>query len=57
MLNGLNRSKQRSHKAETVHHIDVSSFLGLIITIRFVGQENSSRQTSFVIDDTSLIVQ
>lgn len=39
------------------HSFDVSSFLGLTVTIRFVGQENSSRQTSFVIDDTSLIVQ
>ena len=39
------------------HSFDVSSFKGQTIKIRFLGQENSSRQTSFVLDDIALNVQ
>lgn len=39
------------------HAFDVSSFKGQTIKIRFLGQENNSLQTSFVIDDTALTVQ
>jgi hypothetical protein len=39
------------------HSFDVSSFKGQTIKIRFLGKEDSSLQTSFVIDDTALTVQ
>jgi hypothetical protein len=39
------------------HSFDVSSFKGQTIKIRFTGTEDSSLQTSFVIDDVSLNVQ
>lgn len=36
---------------------DVSKFKGQTVKVRFLGQENSTLQTSFVIDDTGLNVQ
>ena len=36
---------------------DLSKFKGQTVKVRFLGQENSSLQTSFVIDDTALNVQ
>ncbi len=39
------------------HSFNVINFKGQTIKVRFLGQENSSRQTSFVIDDTALNVQ
>jgi len=38
----------------TQKSFDLSSFKGKTITIRFTGTEDSSLQTSWVIDDTSL---
>ena len=35
---------------------NVSSFAGQTVTVSFTGVEDSSLQTSFVIDDTSLTV-
>jgi hypothetical protein len=39
------------------HSFSMNSFIGQTVQIRFSGHENSSRQTSFVIDDTALNVQ
>lgn len=39
------------------HSFSMIGFKGQTVKIRFLGQENSSRQTSFVIDDTALNVQ
>ena len=39
------------------HSFDMTSFKGQTVQIRFLGQEDSSLQTSFVIDDTALNVQ
>jgi len=33
---------------------DVGAFAGQTVTVRFTGTEDSSLQTSFVIDDTAL---
>jgi hypothetical protein len=38
------------------HSFSVLQFKGQTIQIRFLGTENSSLQTSFVLDDTSLAV-
>lgn len=37
--------------------IDLSAYVGQAITVKFVGTEDSSQQTSFVIDDLTLDVQ
>ena len=37
--------------------LDLSAYVGQSITLKFVGTEDSSLQTSFVIDDTALTVQ
>lgn len=39
------------------HSFDVSNFKGQTIKVRFLGHENNSLQTSFVVDDTALTVQ
>ena len=39
------------------HSFDMTSFKGQTVKIRFIGTEDSSLQTSFVIDDTALNVQ
>jgi len=39
------------------HSFSVVSFKGQTVRIRFLGVENSSRQTSFVLDDIALNVQ
>jgi serine protease len=38
------------------HSFSVSAYAGQKVTLKFTGTENSSRQTSFVIDDTALNV-
>ena len=38
------------------HSFSLSSYAGQNITVKFTGTENSSRQTSFVVDDTALNV-
>jgi len=38
----------------TLHTYDISSFAGQKVTLLFTGVENSSRQTSFVVDDTAI---
>jgi serine protease len=40
-----------------VHTNDLSAFIGQTVTIKFTGKEDSSRQTSFVLDDVTLTVQ
>ncbi len=39
------------------HSFSMNSFIGQTVQIRFIGTEDSSLQTSFVIDDTALNVQ
>jgi len=39
------------------HSFSMNSFIGQTVQIRFLGKEDSSLQTSFVIDDTALNVQ
>ena len=39
------------------HSFSMNSFIGQTVQIRFLGQEDSSLQTSFVIDDVNLNVQ
>ena len=38
----------------TLRTFNVSAFAGQTVTIKFTGTEDSSLQTSFVIDDTAL---
>ncbi|MFJ9460717.1 putative Ig domain-containing protein [Kitasatospora sp. NPDC101447] len=38
----------------TVHSYDLSAFAGQTVTVKFTGTEDSSLQTSFVLDDTAL---
>jgi hypothetical protein len=38
----------------TQRTFDVSSFAGQTVTLKFTGTEDSSLQTSFVIDDTAV---
>jgi hypothetical protein len=38
----------------TVRSFDVSAFAGQTVTVKFTGTEDSSLQTSFVVDDTAL---
>ncbi|MFJ9841572.1 putative Ig domain-containing protein [Kitasatospora sp. NPDC101155] len=38
----------------TVHSYDLSAFAGQSVTVKFTGTEDSSLQTSFVLDDTAL---
>lgn len=45
--------ERRFVRAEVVH---LSSFIGQSVTLTFTGVEDSSLQTSFLIDDTSLAV-
>jgi hypothetical protein len=39
-----------------VHTNDVSAYIGQTVTIRFTGTEDTSLQTSFVLDDITLTV-
>jgi len=39
------------------HSFSLNSFIGQTVKIRFIGSEDSSLQTSFVVDDTALNVQ
>ena len=39
-----------------VHSYSLNSFIGQTITLKFTGSEDSSLQTSFVIDDNALNV-
>jgi hypothetical protein len=38
------------------HNFDVSAYIGQTVTLKFTGTEDSSYQTSFVLDDTALSV-
>jgi serine protease len=38
----------------TLHSYNMTSYAGQAVTLTFTGTENSSLQTSFVLDDTSL---
>jgi len=40
-----------------VHSADLSAYIGQTVTLKFSGTENSSNQTSFVLDDVTLTVQ
>jgi subtilase family serine protease len=41
----------------TVHTANLSAYIGQTVTIKFTGKEDSSLQTSFVLDDITLTVQ
>ena len=45
----LNKASGYSQKS-----IDLSSYAGSTVTLKFTGTEDSSLQTSFVVDDTAL---
>jgi len=40
-----------------VHSFDLSPYIGRTIKVKFTGSENSSLQTSFVLDDVTLVVR
>ena len=40
-----------------VHSANLSKYIGQTVRIRFVGTEDASLQTSFVLDDVTLTVQ
>jgi hypothetical protein len=40
-----------------VHTNDLSAYIGQTVVIKFTGAEDSSLQTSFVLDDITLTVQ
>ena len=40
-----------------VHTSDLSAYIGQTVTLKFTGKEDSSLQTSFVLDDVTLTVQ
>ena len=48
----LNASTSYAQKS-----FDVTAYRGLTIRVRFIGSEDSSLQTSFLVDDTALNVQ
>jgi hypothetical protein len=41
----------------TVHTANMSSYIGKTVVLKFTGTEDSSLQTSFVLDDVTLNVQ
>lgn len=41
----------------TQHNFDVSAYLGQTVTVKITGTEDSSNQTSFVLDDVTLTTQ
>jgi xanthomonalisin len=41
----------------TVHTANLTPYIGQTVTIKFTGKEDSSEQTSFVLDDVTLTVQ
>jgi hypothetical protein len=41
----------------TQHSFNLGAYMGQTVTIRFLGTEDGSLQTSFVIDDTALNAQ
>ena len=47
-------SNLNHHTGYSQQTLDMSSFVGQTVTLKFTGTEDSSLQTSFVIDDTSL---
>ena len=40
-----------------VHTANLAAYIGQTVTIKFTGKEDSSLQTSFVLDDVTLTVQ
>ncbi|MCX4751670.1 putative Ig domain-containing protein [Kitasatospora sp. NBC_01287] len=47
-------SNTNKNTGYTLYTYDLSSFAGQSVTLKFTGTENSSLQTSFVIDDTAI---
>ena len=41
----------------TVHTANLTPYIGQTVTVKFTGKEDSSAQTSFVLDDVTLTVQ
>jgi PKD repeat protein len=50
-------SNLNAAKGYTVHTSNLAAYIGQKVTIKFTGSENSSKQTSFVLDDITLTVQ
>lgn len=51
VVNNLNKASGYSQKS-----FNLSAFAGQTVTLKFTGVEDSSLQTSFVVDDTALTV-
>jgi hypothetical protein len=41
----------------SVHNLTMTAYIGQTVIVKFVGTEDASNQTSFVIDDVTLNVQ
>jgi PKD repeat protein len=50
-------SNANANSGYAAKSVDMSSYIGKSVTIKFVGAEDSSLQTSFVLDDVTLNVQ
>ena len=50
-------SNLNANSGYTVHNNSMSAYIGQTVVVKFTGTEDSSLQTSFVIDDTALNVQ
>ncbi|HET6913643.1 MAG TPA: protease pro-enzyme activation domain-containing protein [Rhodanobacteraceae bacterium] len=50
-------SNLNANTGYTQHSFNLSAYIGQTVTIKFTGSEDSSLQTSFLIDDTALNVQ
>ncbi|WP_266159688.1 protease pro-enzyme activation domain-containing protein [Dyella silvatica] len=50
-------SNLNQNSGYTVHTANLAPYIGQTVTIKFTGAENSSLQTSFVLDDITLTVQ
>ena len=45
---------ERGHRLHAAQSFNVAAFAGQTVTLKFTGVEDSSLQTSFVIDDVTL---
>jgi hypothetical protein len=50
-------SNLNANSGYTVHTNSLAAYIGQTVTIKFTGTEDSSLQTSFVLDDVTLTVQ
>jgi xanthomonalisin len=50
-------SNLNANTGYSVHNLDMSAYIGQTVVIKFTGTEDTSNQTSFVIDDVNLNVQ